>query len=170
MAIPNWTVGQVLASSDVDIWFVPRAAVTTSDQSITTQATFINDNTLSLAVDAGATYEVSLHAVFDGPNTNSVIWQFTGPAGAAGSFTQLMPAIAGASTAALEIPLAPGGLTGANLTATTGSGNNLVVDVAGVLTVGGTPGTMQFQWCQGTSSGTATRRRARSKLTIRRIS
>lgn len=159
MPIPTWTVGEVLASADVNTWFVPLAAVSTTDQSITNNTGGASDNALSLAVAASSTYDLELYIRCNGPSSNSFIGQFTAPSGSA-----LSGACAGAGSGDI---LLSAGFTGV---ATTGTGNDLTFTVSGTLVTGGSSGTLQFIFAQASGSATATTRRARSRLTLRRIS
>lgn len=159
MPVPTWTVGEVLASADVNTWFVPLAAVSTSDQSITSNTAGVNDNALSLAVAASSTYQLDLCIRCNGPSSNSFVGSFTGPAGAA-----LSANTAAAGAGDITLGAAWVGV------ATSGTGSDLSFAVTGTLVVGVTAGTLQFVFAQLSSSGTATTRRARSRLTLRRIS
>jgi hypothetical protein len=165
LAVPTWIVGQVLTASDVNTWFVPIAAVTTSDQTITSQPTLVNDNTLSVAVAANSTYSVRAHLIFDGPATNGVLLTFTGPSGSSAdldvSATNADPQPS-VGTFGGTPPSCP-------LVGTAGVGSNNNGDVTGTFVTGANAGNFTLQWCQNASSGTATRRRAKSFVELRRI-
>lgn len=159
MPIPTWTVGEVLASADVNTWFIPLAAVATGDQSITNNTAGVNDNALSLPVAASSTYLLDLYVRCNGPASNSFVGEFTAPTGSALS----------ANTAAAgsgDIPLSVAWVG----VATIGTGTDVSFALTGTLVTGGTSGTLQFIWAQISGSATATTRRARSRLTLRRIS
>src|SRR5258707_13378910 len=88
MPVPTYNVGQVLGAADVNVWFVPLAAVALTDQS-TASLTFINDNTLSVPVAASSNYQVDLFIRCNGPNTSGIVCAFTEPSGANLSMTYL---------------------------------------------------------------------------------
>lgn len=166
MAIPTYVPGQVLTANDCSLWFTPRAVTTTGDMTLTSQPALQNDTTLVLPVDASASYDVDFYAVFDGPTANGVNWAFTGPSGAVLSLWIGPQATTVAGNTFNEIGLS------ATFTPilTNGAGTNLTNVARGTLVTGANAGNLQFQWCQNSSSGTATRRRARSRLILRRIS
>jgi hypothetical protein len=159
MPVPTWTVGEVLAAADVNTWFVLLSAVATSDQSITNNTAGVNDNALALAVAASSTYQVDLYIRCNGPSSNSFACEFTAPAGSA-----LSASTAAAGTQDIPLSVAFVGV------ATSGTGTDVSFPLTGTLVTGGSSGTLQFIWAQLGSSGTATTRRARSRLTLRRIS
>lgn len=164
MPVPTWNVGQVLASADVNTWFVPRAVVAVADQSVVSSTTLVSDGTLVLPVDAGAVYEFSYVGVFDGAAAGGVAINFTLPAGAV--MGVCLPA-SGTAAGALEIPFP--GLSITSGVTLQGANNNQTVFLAGTLVAGGTAGNLTHQFAQVTSNGTATRRRAHSRMVLRRI-
>jgi hypothetical protein len=86
VAPPVWTVGQVLASADVNNWFVPVPAYKTAllGRSGTTRT---NDPDLSVALASNCAYEVRAMLMF-GSTTggNGFDFGFNTPAGADGSW------------------------------------------------------------------------------------
>jgi len=56
VAIPVWTVGEVLSASDVNSWFVPVVVFKAADEGPITTTTLQNDNELILPVTTGASY------------------------------------------------------------------------------------------------------------------
>jgi hypothetical protein len=165
--VPTWTPGQVLASADVNTWFVPLAVYTGTDDPITSQTAFQNDAALSVPVAADSTYEVHLHLVFTGPASNQAVFNLTGPSGAAGSFSVTSAA---GLTNNTNTPLNDGSQIWF-LVETQGTTNAdaVAVEVHGTLVVAGTAGTFQFQFAQGASSSTATTRKGGSSMVLRRI-
>lgn len=159
MPVPTWTVGEVLASSDVNTWFVPLAAVATTDQSVTNNTAGVNDNALSLAVAASSTYQLHLFIRCNGPSSNSFVGEFTAPAGSV-----LSASTAAAGSGDIFLSVAWVGV------ATVGTGTDVSFTLTGTLVTGGSAGTLQFIWAQISGSATATTRRARSRLTLWRIS
>src|SRR5258708_7098736 len=150
MPVPTYNVGQVLGAADVNVWFVPLAAVALTDQS-TASLTFINDNTLSVPVAASSNYQVDLFIRCNGPNTSGIVCAFTGPSGATLSMTYLN------SAATADINLGQG----FGINALTGTGVDMAFAVTGSLVTLSTAGTLQVQ-LEMTGTGTITRR-ARSR-------
>lgn len=162
MAVKSWNPNDVLTASDMDTWAIPRAVTTTGDIQSLSGAS-ITDPTLVLPVDVNAIYDVSFFAVFDGPTAaNGVFWSFTGPAAAAMSLY-----VPGIGIAGQNPELVFGGLATAVILA--GVGTDVTSVANGTLVTAGTAGNLQFVWQPTASSGTATRRRARSRLMLRRI-
>lgn len=166
MAIPTWTVGEVLASADVNTWFVPLAAVKSSDQSISSSTVLTNDTALSIAVAANSTYAFTGLLIYEGGTQGSsdMKFQFTVPAGATLNYMPLHQSTAGnisgvALSTAASVPSCGSG----------GAGNSFTVTITGTLIVSSTSGTLQLQWAQNTSSGTATIMHQNSWLMLRRI-
>lgn len=164
MAEKSWNQGDVLTASDLDKWALPLVGGPTTADVSSVSAALITDPTLVVAVDVNAAYDVDFYAVFDGPGSgNGVNWSFTGPAGAALSLWVTTTASPGTNP---EIVL-----SGPTLTPvlTAGTGVNCTGHARGTLVTAGTAGSLQFLFQQNASSGTATRRRARSRLLLRRI-
>jgi hypothetical protein len=169
MAIPTWATGQVLTAADVNTWFVPKTAVKTTTESVTSSVTLQNDDELFVPVAVNRTYEVASLIRMDGATGGDFNFQFTGPAGATFSaqITRLISTAASISDdvidsmEALSTPMAAGCL---------GAGNTTPVRVEGILVVASTAGTFQLQWAQLAGSVTATRVLTRSYLVLRPIS
>jgi hypothetical protein len=170
MPIPTWSVGQVLASADVNNWFVPLAAFKPSLQAVTSSTTLVNDTQLFLPVAANAQYFFLLYLSYDGGTQGSsdLKFQFTGPSGGNASFSYLYYPTSGgvgantniARTTNLSTPVPIG---------TDGAGVLLVAYMIGTLTTASTSGTLQFQFAQNTSSATATTVHTGSALIAHRI-
>lgn len=158
MPIPVWTVGEVLASADVNSWFVPLSAVATTDQSITNNSVAVTDNALALPVAAGCIYRVDLFIRCNGPAANNFDCEFSGPSGSG---------LSGTATNAGSGDINFGAVWEG--VATTGTGNDLTFVFTGTAIIGSTAGTFQFLFGQGSSSATATTRRARSRLALQRL-
>lgn len=169
MAIPTWTSGQVLTASDVNTWFVPLAAVKTSNESVTSSTTLQNDDELFVSVTTNSSYLVHCMIFCDGASTGDIKIQFTGPAGAtlSGVVNGLTLGAASASddqVASIDLATAKSfGLQG-------GAGTTRPLSVLATLVVGGTSGTFRLQWAQDTSDATATRVMTGSHLVLFRIS
>lgn len=166
MAEKSWNPGDVLTASDLNKWATPLVAVTSGDVS-SVSASVVTDPTLVLTADINATYDVDFYAVFDGPSSNGVNCWFTGPAGAVLSLWFAAQAASVPGIAFTEVGL--GSAPGIEPISTQGTGTNMTTAARGTLVTGGTAGNLQFVFTQNVSSGTATRRRARSRLILRRI-
>ena len=166
MAVPVWSVGQVLSASDVNTWFVPLAAVKPTSQSVTSSTTLVNDSALVLAVAANATYEFTCQMFFIAANgPGDIKWTWSLPAGAALIYQNLHNEgggtgvnNSGVANSDADTPFAAGG----------GSPTEAVRMTVN-LNTSSTAGNAQLRWAQNSSSGTATQVRANSQLILRRI-
>jgi len=169
MAVPIWTTGQVLTSSDVNVWLANILfARKTANESVTSSTAMQNDDELFVSVAANSSYEVSSYIRYDGATAGDMDFQFTGPAGAVFSagISRLLSTAAAVSddvTDTLE------DLSVAAAAGCLGAGVPTAVMVQGILIVGGTAGTFRLQWTQHASSVTATRVLTRSYLVLRRV-
>ena len=165
MAVPVFTVGEVLTASLVNNWLAPLAAAKTSDESVTSSTTLQNDNELAVAAAANCTYAVTCFVKYDGGTLGSSDLKaaFTVPAGAT-----FLWAVSNKDTSGN--PNVGGFLTtGAVAAGTAGLGTFRTLVVTGTLAVSSTAGNLQLQWAQQTSSGTATTVYANSWLLAQRI-
>jgi len=167
MSPPTWSVGQVLTAADVNSWFVPLAVAKTSDQSVTSSTTLVNDTALVLAVAANATYWMELYLNYEGGTANASDLKFgwTFPAGLTIRAQPLLVDPAGA-TRILNTQIQ----TTVSNAGTQGAGNLSSVGLRGNVTTSGTSGNLQLQWAQNTSNGTATIVHTGSLLVLQRIS
>jgi hypothetical protein len=165
----NFTAGEVLTESDLDVYCVNSiGAVKTSTESVTSSTTLQDDNDLTVTVAANSTYEVSCFLKYDGPAAADLKIQFSVPASAAFEYgvVKLQSGASDATSVAHEF----GSQAGSTIVGTIGSGTNAACRVVGTLEVAGTAGTFKLQWAQNTSDPTAVRVWARSFLICRRIS
>lgn len=139
---------------------IPKIAVRTASQTVNNTATFQNDNTLTLAVDANTTYRCHLHLSYTSGTTPDFKYQFTKPTGAtlsAWSFVGYSTAVAfayGGSGDAQSI--------GGNVSA-------LPLDAWGILTTSSTAGSFTLQWAQNTATASDTVVLAGSFLELLRV-
>lgn len=166
MAIPTWTVGEVLTAADVNDWFVPVAAVKGSDQPVTSSTTLVNDTALYVPVANPATYDVVLKLIYEGAAVGTGDLKFTlvAPSGASLDWTATYSDTAGT--------VKSGQWEGSSYTVaagTSGSGIKHMLVAHGTLITTTSGGNLQVQWAQNTSSATATIVHAGSSLTARRI-
>jgi hypothetical protein len=166
MAVPTWSVGQILTAADVNSWFVPIAVYKVSTESVTSSATLQNDDVLFASVAANAVYKVELGLVYDGATAGDIQLGWTMPAAAAitNVHTVAITTAGAASTDDVTTATAGNPSFGA-----LGTGTNCGYGGVWILTTAGTSGTLQLQWAQNTSSATATRVFAGSYLVLQRI-
>ena len=167
MPIPTWTANQVLASDDINQWFVPLAAYKAADQSVTSSSTLVNDTALVLTPRINCVYWMELYVSYEGGTNGSADLkaQFTVPAGAAIIYAETHNSSAAIGTVVTGLKAAASTLTAG----TNGAGSVQPLFATGTFTMGTTPGNLQFQWAQNTPSATATIVHAGSALLLRRI-
>ena len=167
MPIPTWAVGQVLSASDVNTYFVPLVAIKPSDQSITSNVTPATDSALFVPMAATATYEIDCFIIYSGGTQGAadIKFLFTGPASSVNLYTAAYVNTAGNPVASIYLDGSASNQAGTN-----GAGNKRVITIKGTAVTAGTSGNLNFQWSQGSSSGTATIVAARSFLSLTRIS
>jgi hypothetical protein len=143
----------------------PLSAIRAGTQSVTSSTTLVNDDTLSLSLDADATYVVLMALNYSGAATGSgdMKFAFSPPSGATMNGT-----IHRNTTSALASVNNYSSFTGATACGTNGSGTPVGVDALMIITTS-SAGTLQLQWAQNTSSGTATVMGVGSSLVAWRI-
>lgn len=144
----------------------PLAVIKGADQTITSSTTFANDNALFVSVVANATYLVQLFIDYEGGTQGSsdIKWTFTGPSGWTMRYQGIYRDTSG-TVQANCFTGASGPAAGTNGAATLRS-----VGILGTIVTSSTPGTVQLQWAQNTSSGTGTIVHAQSSMQLWRIS
>ena len=164
MAIPTWTSGEVLTASDVNSYFVPIAAVKTSNTDRTT-LTKSDDPDLSVSVEASAYYVVEAVLVyFCTSTTPNFAWTWTTPSGA-GSSGYFATYNGSSDSQVHEWNLwSETHTAGVNPTST-----SLPVFIHGTLLTS-SAGTFALNWAEATSTAAAMTLSARSHLTLQRIS
>ena len=160
MAPPVWSVGQVLAASDVNNWFVPLAAYKTSQATRTTLTKSI-DSDLQVTLAANAFYEVRAGIIYQSPGgSGGFAFTWTVPSGVSGGYT----------AAFIQTGPAPGtyGFTwGATEIAATPDAGVYGISIEGMLSTSGSGGTFGLNWAS--SSGPSSLiLGAGSELTLRR--
>ena len=166
MPIPTWSVGQVLAASDVNNWFVPVTVVKPTDTGRSNTTSMTNDPDLALTLQGSATYMISGVIFYDGPSAGSsdIQWTFNPPTGAAGKYWCARQNLSGAYAGAFTFFW-----TDTVTANTNGVSSNMVVPITGILAMGSSSGTLHFLWSQNTSNGTNTHVQNNSFLTAQRI-
>ena len=171
MAVKQWAVGDVLTSSDMNVWTVPIAVIKPANTSRNTTTTVTSDPDLTLPLAASSTYDIRMLVNYDGGATGAsdIKWTFTVPAGATGIYVAAHQNISGVYAGAFVNNWTDGPGLSATQANTNGLGNNLGIFFNGILAVAGTAGNLTFQWAQNTSSGTNTRVFAQSYMVAQRI-
>ncbi len=146
----------------------PLNVIKPADQSVTSSTTLVNDNALSLPLAvANATYQFACYLDYEGGTLGSsdIKWTWTIPAGATMRYTATYVSTAGTLVASATY------LSSTSVVAGTSTAGVLQgATMTGTLLVGATTGTLQLQWAQHTSSGTATIVHAQSGLSLVRVS
>ena len=165
-AIANITAGsRILASAMAGI--APLAAEKPTDQSVTSSTTLVNDTALLAAVAANATYLVYCYLDYEGGTGGSsdLKFQWTVPASATMRFTLI-----GTDASNATLISSTKSDTTVYTLRSAGAATLQAALMVGSLVVAGTSGTLQLQWAQNTSSGTATKVHAQSFLSLWRVS
>lgn len=141
---------------------LPILGYCTADTSKTSNTTLGNITGLSVPVAASTTYALDGYLGYDGNATGDIKFAFTQPSGTTGHW-----GLAGDDTT-----------TSGNLKTTTAAALTTVITlgggtakatVHGYVVVAGTAGTLQLQFAQNTSNGTATTVRAGSWIRLSKI-
>lgn len=151
----------------------PRYVVASSDESVTSNTTPQNDDALLFSADASAVYVIDVYANFTASTDNGidVTMSWSIPASATITWSaQGYPATATTINEARHY-------TRYRAVTATGAGvlSTATIDaspvhVTAILRTAGTAGTVNFQFAQGTSSGTAVVRKADSYLKYQKVS
>jgi hypothetical protein len=144
----------------------PLSAVKGADQSVTSSTTLVNDSALVLPVVANATYLFACYLDYSGGTGGSsdLKFQWTVPSGTALRFSLIGTDASGTTLT---------GVTDSDSTVytlgTAGAATLQAAVMTGSLVMSVTGGSLQLQWAQNTSSGTATKVHAQSSATLWRI-
>jgi hypothetical protein len=169
--LPIGTTGQVL-TADTTVspykvkWETPSAGATvktvrkSSDQSVTSSTTVVNDSQLKFAVEASTTYifqawlytyaadgTPDIKVTFTGPAGSTVLWSSSQVIFNAGGSTTLTVVSAGGTTADLFV-----------------DANFRAIQLYGTILNSTTAGDVQLQWAQNTSSANSTTVKAGSYI------
>jgi hypothetical protein len=162
---PVITAGIALTSALLKS-MLPQDGRKGADQSVTSSTVLQNDTALLVPVVASAAYFFQLEILYKGAATGTGDLKF---AWAVPSGATLACRVITVSNP-LGVAMGYGTQASSMFSATNGTGNPLAATLAGTLLTSGTPGNLQLQWAQNTSSATATTVMAGSILTARRTS
>lgn len=126
----------------------------TSDQSVTSSTTVVNDSELVCPVEAGSVYVVTGSIIAEGATTGDMKHRWTAPTGATFDWTSYGQG-SGASAAIASVDQNARTLTGSTTHGLLGTGSPVAIRIQGLLVVS-TAGSFQYQWAQNTSDATAT--------------
>lgn len=152
--------GQVLEADDLNA-ALGIHKYKTADETISATTTLQNDDHLFASVEANAVYGLILTVMYQSGTTPDFKQAFTAPAGTtfeSGWFLYNPGTIGFGATGAL------GSVTGLG-----GTGANVPFMLSATVFVGGTAGTLQWQWAQNTSDAGSTIVRKGSRLTLVRL-
>jgi hypothetical protein len=168
MAVPPvWVPGQVLDASDVNTWFVGLPAIKNADTARATNTTPAADPDLAVALAASASYRFMLSVSYKGGANGSTDAQvgmaYSGTA-TTGFYWMMRHQIT--SLTLNDVILNSFG-TVTNV-GTNGTSNPVAWFCTGAI-ITTTSGTLSFNWCQQTSSGTAVTVMAGSHMLVQRL-
>jgi len=166
MAIPTWVPGQILTSSDVNTYFVPKVVIKPGDTARASTTTLADDPDLVLPLGSSASYQITGVIFYAGPSASSsdFKWKFTVPSGSNGQYFAGHQNLSGSFAGSFQANWTD------TLTAnTTGVGVIMVIAIQGITQTGGSAGNLTLQWAQNTSSGTNDYVKAQSYLVATRI-
>ena len=143
----------------------PLSVVKPSDESVTSSTTLQNDNDLVVAVSANASYLVFCYLDYEGASAGDLKFSWSVPTSATMRFTIIGQTAASAAQTAVTGSESTSYTVGADAAATLNA-----VLMVGTLVVSSSSGSLQLQWAQGTSSGTATKVHAQSVLSLWQVS
>lgn len=150
---------RILASMIANV--APLAGYKSSDQSVTSSTTLVNDNALTISVLASATYFWVMLLDYEGGTRGSsdLKISMSVPAAATARFWMGRQDAAGTNTSSFM-----GSQSTTYAAGTNGAGVLTGLLAVGTLAVSVTAGSFTLQWAQNTSSGTATIVHAQSVL------
>jgi hypothetical protein len=170
MTMKQFSAGEVLTAADLNEYCVNTRYIRKPvDESVVSSTTLQDDDFLTLPVDANKSYEFTLVATYVGATAGDMQWRLNGPSGTA------------ITTASMGIQTAAAG-SGDDLTEAFNQGlpisqnygalpaNKSAIALHGLIVVGGTAGSIQFQFAQVTSTATPTTVHAGSFMLLRRVS
>jgi len=184
LSYPTWVAGEDITADKLNS-MLPRFALKTADESVTSSTTMQNDDELLFSVDANATYAMDGWLKYSAAtNPGDINIQFTTPSGTLGEWTGIgngttvytgSGGVATTTDTASSVGYmvrtessdvgaarAYGGIAGAT--------NVFAVQIKGTWRTSSTAGTLQLQWAQNGSSATATTVYTDSWFRLQRIS
>lgn len=171
MGYPNLVAGQIATADALNNPgpVTQTYVIKPADESVTSSSTLQDDDHLLLSVAANAIYRVETIIKYVSTSTTpgfQMAW--SGPTGA--SLLWVPCGLGFGDTSSNDkIDMAARDITAASSLATPSSAGNVALPT-GILTVGGTAGTLKFRWAQVSGNATATTVKAGSLLQLTRLS
>lgn len=166
-------VNEVLTAADMTTYFVQQAVIVkTADESVTSSTTMQNDNELLVPVAANTRYWVECFLIYSAHPNFDCKTGYSGPSGSTFDWCG-DGLISGETTTVGEVTKSLQGLgstPGHAGVLESGSPIDMVAMHKGVLTTGGSAGTLTLRWAQLSSGATPTIVRAGSVLIVTRVS
>lgn len=128
------------------------------DESVTSSTTSQNDDHLVFNVGASETWVVQYDLFITIGTSTNLKWKFSVPSGASAS-AHVKPA-----NSAIGVDISDATSDTTTTTSSASGPNHVHHQIFLKVTSSSTPGAVQLQWAQGTSSGTALTLKSRSKL------
>lgn len=151
---------------NTDIPGAPRSVYKTADESVTSSIVPQDDNHLLMSVSANGVYAFDMYLDVESDPAGDILMGFTFPAGSSVSWTENGVSLGNTTNVgSIKLQRNTGSTSSSVGTVAAGSG----VTPRGVLRVGASSGTFQFQWSQAASSVTATTVKLGSWMRLHRI-
>ena len=167
-AYPTWSAGQRVTAALLTAGLV-QSVTRSSDATGRTNNTMTNDDVLSLAVEANATYELRAWLGFNGGTTGDFRVGWSIPSGATLNWTPYQQPNTNSTTVGTIITDRSG--TGVSQAGGGAGGSTIMTCLAeGTLRVGSTAGSIVLQWAQDTTNATPTILKADSFIELKRRS
>lgn len=143
--------GRVVADDVRNV--APLSAYKGSDESLASSVALQNDDSLFLPLSADTTYHFEATVVYEGgtQGASDIQWKWTGPTGFTMRYHHINVTTSGASSVGFLSNESSNPNAG-----TSGAGNLQAITMTGTVTISDTPGNLQLQWAQKTSSATPT--------------
>jgi hypothetical protein len=140
-----------------------KTSANQSAQSVTSSTTLVSDNALFLAVQANAVYYFELVIAYQGSSSGNIKLAWSVPSSATMGYSVYGDSGGSATAAPWATQASTTALTAAGATSPVGA------TLCGTIATAGTGGTVQLQWAQNASNGTATTVLAASVLSAWQI-
>ncbi|GIH29101.1 hypothetical protein Aph01nite_74110 [Acrocarpospora phusangensis] len=168
MAFKTWTVGEVLASADLNRYAVQQNhVIKAADESVASSTVMQNDDHLLLPVAANTRYLVDSLVKYFGEDLADMKFGWTAPAGA--TLDWYSDAYWTGTSDSGKVMREVRTLAQTQSCGCSGASFTFAAALRGTLNVGGTAGNLQLQWAQVTSNGTANQVLTGSLLRVTRL-
>jgi hypothetical protein len=160
--------GRILAAGIQGV--APNAVIKGATQAVPSSTTLVDDDALYVAVTANSTWMFAAMLAYTGAATGDgdLKFTFTSPSGS--TLTWIAFGYTTAGIGSSDMSLSAVGASGTTRTFGSDGSTELAGLAWGTLINGATPGNLQLEWAQNTSSATATNMLAGSYLTAWQVS